>query len=65
MQFVSLSFLLLVAITLLLYYTLPKRFQWGILLIASYVFYFFAGAECLLFILYTTAVTYLTAIWMQ
>ena len=65
MQFVSLSFLLLVAVTLLLYYTLPKRFQWGILLIASYVFYFFAGAECLLFILYTTAVTYLIALWMQ
>ena len=35
------------------------------MLAASYVFYWFAGAECLLFILYTTLVTYLTAVCMQ
>ena len=65
MQFVSFGFLLLIALTLLLYYTLPKKSQWCVLLAASYVFYFFAGAECLLFILYTTAVTYLFGRWMQ
>ena len=65
MQFVSLSFLLLLSGTLLAYYLLPKRTQWWVLLLASYVFYFFAGAECLIFILFTTAVTYLTALWLQ
>ncbi|MBE6600981.1 MAG: MBOAT family protein [Ruminococcaceae bacterium] len=61
MQFASLSFILFAAITVLLYYTVPKKRQWWILLAASYLFYFAAGASYLLFILYTTLVTYLTA----
>ena len=65
MSFTSASFLLFAVLTLLLYYTLPKRWQWILLLGASYVFYFFAGAEYLLFILFTTAVTYLCGHLMQ
>lgn len=65
MSFTSVSFLLFAVLTLLLYYTVPKRMQWMLLLLASYVFYLFAGAEYLLFILFTTAVTYLSAILMQ
>lgn len=65
MQFTSVSFFLFAALTLLLYFTLPKKTQWWVLLAASYVFYFFAGEEYLIFILYTTVVTYLTAHLMQ
>ncbi len=65
MQFTSVSFLLFAAVVLLLYFTVPKRRQWWVLLAASYLFYFCAGAEYLLFILYTTCVTYLTACLMQ
>ena len=65
MQFTSAAFLLLTAVTLTLYYLLPKRWRWCCLLVASYVFYLFAGVECLFFILYTTAVTYVTSILMQ
>ena len=65
MQFTSITFFLFAALTLLLYFTLPKRTQWMVLLAASYIFYFFAGAEYLLFILYTTLVTYLTARLLQ
>lgn len=65
MQFTSVSFLLFAALTLLLYFTVPKTKQWWVLLAASYVFYFFAGAEYLIFILYTTVVTYVTARLMQ
>lgn len=61
MQFTSLSFIVFAAITVLLYYIVPKKRQWWVLLAASYLFYFAAGASYLLFILYTTAVTYLTA----
>ncbi len=61
MAFTSLGFVLFAALTVLLYYLIPKRTQWWLLLGASYVFYFFAGAEYLLFILYTTVVTYVTA----
>ena len=65
MQFVSLRFLLFAAATLLLYYLTPRARRWWILLAASYVFYFLAGAAFLPFILWTTAVTYLTARLMQ
>ena len=65
MQFVSLPFLLLVSLSLLIYYLLPRNRQWWVLLAASYLFYAFAGLEYLSFILYTTAVTYLTGILMQ
>ncbi len=65
MQFTSVSFLLFAALTVLLYFTAFRRAQWCLLLVASYVFYFFAGAEYLVFIVYTTLISYLTAIWMQ
>lgn len=65
MTFVSLEFLLFAFLTLGLYFTVPRRIQWWVLLLASYVFYFFAGAEYLFFILYTTAISYLSARLMQ
>lgn len=58
MLFTSINFLLLVSVTFALYYTLPKKFQWKILLIASYVFYFFAGAKYLPYIIVTTISAY-------
>ena len=61
MQFTSLAFIVFAALTLLLYYTLPKKWQWCVLLAASYLFYFAADASYLLFILYTTVATYVTA----
>lgn len=65
MQFVSLRFLLFAAATLVLYYATPRARRWWILLAASYGFYFLAGPGYVPFILWTTAVTYLTARLMQ
>ena len=65
MQFTSVSFILFAIVTVLLYFTVPKKIQWWVLLAASYVFYAMAGVEYLLFILYTTLVTYFTACLMQ
>ena len=65
MQFTSFSFFLFAAISLVLYFTLPKRMQWVVLFLASYVFYLFSGWDNLCFILFTTVVTYVTARWMQ
>jgi D-alanyl-lipoteichoic acid acyltransferase DltB (MBOAT superfamily) len=65
LQFTSVSFLLFAVMTLLVYFTVPKRVQWMVLLVASYVFYLFAGAQYLIFIVYTTLISYLTALWMQ
>lgn len=65
MQFVSIRFLAFAAATVLLYYLTPRRGRWIVLLAASYVFYLLAGPEYLPFILWTTAITYLTARLMQ
>ena len=58
MQFTSVSFLLFAAVLLTVYYLVPQRWRWALLLAASYGFYLFAGAEYLFFILFTTLTTY-------
>lgn len=58
MQFTSVSFLLFAAVLLALYYLIPRKGQWLLLLAASYVFYLWAGTEYLVFILFTTLSTY-------
>ena len=54
MLFTSSRFILFLAVLFILYYTVPRRFQWGLLLAASYFFYSFAGLGCLIFIAITT-----------
>lgn len=61
MLFTSYEFIFLVAVVCVLYYVVPKKCQWTLLLVAGYVFYFLAGAAYLPYILVTTATTYLTA----
>ena len=61
MLFTSYGFIVFLCILFLAYYLVPKRWQWGLLLAASYVFYAFAGWECLIFILVTTLSAYFIA----
>ena len=61
MSFTSYEFILAVAVVFVLYYTIPKRFQWMFLLGESYVLYFTAGPSYLIFISITTAVTFFAA----
>ena len=58
MQLTSVSFLLFAAAVLVLYYLIPKKIQWVLLLIASYCFYLWAGLSYAAFILLTTLSTY-------
>lgn len=64
MQFTSFGFLACLAVLLVVYYLIPKKTQWILLLAASYAFYLMAGIEYLFFILFTTLTTYLAARWM-
>ncbi len=50
---------------MLLYYIIPKKAQWMLLLAASYAFYFIADPRYPVFILSTTLTVYLTARYMQ
>lgn len=58
MSITSYSFLLFAGLLLLLYYLIPRRFQWCLLLAASYGFYAFSGVRYLGYILASTLCTY-------
>lgn len=58
MTFTSLSFIIFVIILAVLYYILPKRFQWILLLSASLIFYISSGWQAVPFILVTSLTIY-------
>ena len=58
MLFTSSQFIAFMAVVLLAYYLVPKKAQWPLLLVASYVFYWCASPWYLLFIGVTTVSTY-------
>lgn len=62
MLFTSYEFLCFIAVLLIAYYLVPKKYQWQLLLVASYLFYIVAGVECVVYILATTVTTYFAAI---
>ena len=61
MLFTSYGFIAFMTVLFLAYYLVPRKWQWGLLLAASYFFYAFAGLQCLIFILLTTASAYVVA----
>ena len=64
MNLFSLQFVVLLGITLLVYYIVPKKYQWMVLLLASMIFYAFSGLENLLFIGTTSFSTWFAGRWM-
>ena len=61
MNFVSAPFFVFLAVLFLLYYTIPRRHQWKLLLVGSIVFYCFAGWYCLIYIGVTAVTTWFAA----
>ena len=61
MLFTSYSFIGFITLVFILYYTIPKKWQWPFLLLSSYVFYFMASPAYLIFIGVTTVSTYLVS----
>ena len=58
MQITSFSFFLFLIAVLALYYLAPRRFQWGVLLLASLVFSLSQGAKQLIFLGFTALSVY-------
>ena len=58
MSILSLSFVIFVLAALIIYFLTPGKFQWLSLLVISYVFYYFAGIQAVIFILVTTTTTF-------
>ena len=65
MSLFSLEFLILLLTTFLLYYLMPKKYQWLSLLGASLLFYTFSGISNLIFIVTTSFTTWYAGIRMQ
>lgn len=60
MTFVSLTFFLFVAAVTLVYFIVPKRFQWIVLLAGSYLFYWINSEWLVLVLFAATVITFLT-----
>ena len=65
MPFTSFRFLFFLAAVVFVYYIVPKKFQWAVLLVSSYAFYLYSGIENVFFIIGTTLFTYFSALLMQ
>ena len=61
MSLISTEFLTFVTVAIIGYYLIPKKYQWVWLLAFSYIYYASSGMKYLVFLLYTTVVTYGTA----
>ena len=62
MSFASLPFVGLVAAGVILYYLVPKKLQWVVLLLASMVFYLAGGVKSAVWLVLVAAVTWLTGL---
>lgn len=58
MSFISTGFFLVIAFSAVIYYLIPGRFQWYLLLIMSLAFYATYGIKCFAFIGFTILSTY-------
>ena len=65
MSFNSLVFLIYLVIVLTLYYCLPHKFRWMMLLAASYIFYAYWDFYLVFLILSTTLVSYLAGVFLE
>ncbi len=65
MSITSMGLLLFIFVGVIVYYCMPKKFQWVWLLILSLGYYACAGAKNIIFILITTVVTFLCTLWIE
>ena len=62
MSFTSLSFIGFLAAVFVVYYIVPRRIQWVVLLVASLLFYLSAGVKIVFFLFFSTATTFLAGL---
>ena len=62
MLFTSYNFILFLLALFILYYLIPKKYQWLLLLVASFFFYSFSGWDNVAYITITIIATYFAAV---
>ena len=65
MLFTSYGFIFFVAFLLGIYYIFPRKYQWTLLLVASYFFYAFSGLWNFAFIIFTTISCFFVARFLE
>lgn len=64
MSFVSVEFVIFIIIVFGLFWSIPDKYRWILVLASNYVFYSFAGIQFLLLLLYVTVASfYLPRLW--
>ena len=62
MSIITLHFWIFAAVVTLLYFVVPKKWQWTVILCGNVYFYFFAGLGCLALMLASSLVAFLCAL---
>ena len=65
MSFISAGFLFTIMITAFIYYLMPKKYQWVVLLIMSFAFYATYGIKYMGYIIFTIISSYIFTIKME
>lgn len=65
MSFCTLEFILFFAVVFVLYFKIPKKYQWILLLVSSYYFYMCWKAEFIILIMASTALNFFSAICIE
>ncbi|MEI6577981.1 MAG: MBOAT family O-acyltransferase [Eubacteriales bacterium] len=64
MSYTSIIFLVFLAITCVFYFSLPKKFRWGVLLASSFIFYYLNSGWLAIFLAAATLTIYFSGIAM-
>ena len=62
MSIISLKFAVFLAMIVLLYFVMPKKVRWIVLLVGSYIYYFLSSQKLTIFLIITTISIYLSAL---
>lgn len=65
MSFTSINFIVFLGIVVILYFSVPQKVRWYVLLFASQLFYIFSSLDTYIFILITTVTTFWGGIWIE
>jgi D-alanyl-lipoteichoic acid acyltransferase DltB (MBOAT superfamily) len=64
-MFVSYSFILFLILLFIIYYIIPKKYQWILLLLANFIFYFSINIYYPIFIILTSLTIYITTLILE
>lgn len=65
MDFLSLTFALFFIISVVVYYALPKKMRWGVLLLSSIIFYVWSVPYLIGYLLFSAVTTYTFGRWVE